>query len=74
MHFKSEIGAGTTVEIKAGLPIAVGNVLLSVGEAKREEDLVVRHSIDVGREVRETGVFYRPITPAKNLELMYKVL
>jgi signal transduction histidine kinase/ActR/RegA family two-component response regulator len=67
------IKPGTKVEVKAGLPIAVGNILLSLGKLNREEELVVRHSIDVGREVRETGVFYRPITPAKNLELMYKV-
>ena len=67
------IRPGSKVEIKAGLPIAVGNILLSLGEVNQEEDLVVRHSIDVAREVRETGEFYRPITPAKNLELMYKV-
>jgi len=67
------IKPGTKVEVKAGLPITVGNILLSLGKVNTEEGLVVRHSIDVGREVRETGVFYRPITPAKNLELMYKV-
>ncbi len=67
------IKPGTNVVVKAGVPITVGNILLCLGEVNKGEDLVVRHTIDVGREVRETGVFYRPVTPAKNLELLYKV-
>jgi PAS domain S-box-containing protein len=68
---------GKEIEIKAGLPIAVGKALVSIGESVPEETVSVQSSDEFANEFVKTGYYTaykdRPMTTSKNLELIYKV-
>ena len=73
------IKPGKPLEIEQGVPIAIGRTLLCVGEAPLEEDedlTTVLDSVDLAKEIHESGTVFvqdRPMTPQKNIELLYKV-
>lgn len=73
------ISPGKELEIEQGLPIAAGKSLFCVGEAYsgQDEDLTtVLDSVDLNKELSESGTVLiqdRPMTPQKNIELLYKV-
>ncbi len=106
----NQISSGDEFEVKEGLPVAIGNILISLGEEYpteeldipdsvdlsdelSEEDLAVLESTDLSKvlsetdlaildspdfskEVSETDAAFaqdRPMTPEKNLELIYNV-
>ena len=106
----NQISPGDEFEVKEGLPVAIGNILISLGEEYlteeldipdsvdlsdelSEEDLAVLESTDLSKvlsetdlaildspdfskEVSETDAAFaqdRPMTPEKNLELIYNV-
>ena len=68
---------GKEVEIKEGLPIAVGKVLVSIGESMPEDTVLIKDLEALTDEFSKTGMYTsykdRPMTTAKNLELIYKV-
>jgi PAS domain S-box-containing protein len=68
---------GKEIEIKAGLPIAIGKALVSIGESLPEETLSIQSSDEFANEFVKTGMYTaykdRPMTTSKNLELIYKV-
>jgi hypothetical protein len=74
-----QIKPGKELEIEQGLPIAVGKSLFCLGEAYwgEDEDLTtVLDSVDLTKELSESGTVFiqdRPMTPQKNIELLYKV-
>jgi Nif-specific regulatory protein len=74
-----QIKPGKELEIEQGLPIAAGKSLFCLGEAYlgEDEDLTtVLDSVDLTKELSESGTVFiqdRPMTPQKNIELLYKV-
>lgn len=66
-----EPGIDTSVE--EGVPISVGNVFISLGKQYSGKGLEVQAAIDVASGLNETGVFDRPMTSPKNLEIIYNV-
>jgi pSer/pThr/pTyr-binding forkhead associated (FHA) protein len=74
-----QIKPGEPFEIEQGLPVAIGKTLFCVGEADLGEDKDLTRmldSVDLVKEVSENGTVVvqdRPMTPQKNIELLYKV-
>lgn len=68
-----KIDPSTEFQIKEGLPIALGNIFISLGKPSQEDIRRIQDSMDPSCELSETGIFDRPMTPPKNLELIYKV-
>ena len=68
---------GKEVEIKEGLPIAIGKTLISIGESVSEDTVAIQGSDEFATEFGKTGLYTaykdRPMTTSKNLELIYKV-
>ncbi len=70
---------GRELEVEQGLPIAIGKTLFCLGEAYlgEDEDLVnVLDAVDLAKELSESGTVFvqdRPMTPERNIELLYKV-
>jgi len=68
---------GKEVEIKEGLPIAIGKVLVSIGESAPDDGVTIQSSEEFANEFVKTGLYTaykdRPMTTSKNLELIYKV-
>ncbi|MBN1106955.1 MAG: response regulator [Deltaproteobacteria bacterium] len=67
------IEPGTEVEIAEGLPVTIGNVGICLGKPEKWDCLAVEDSIDLSDGFKETGVFDRPMTSPKNLELIFKI-
>ncbi len=73
------IKPGKPLEIGKGVPVAIGRTLFCVGEAYlgEDEDLTtLLDSVDLAKEMNESGTVFvqdRPMTPQKNIELLYKV-
>ena len=69
--------SGREYEVKPGLPIAVGKVLLCIGESVPEDAARTVGPKASADEFAETAIFEtykdRPMTTSKNLELIYKV-
>jgi len=106
-----QIHPGKAFKLQEGAPIAIGNVVISIGRVPPEEETVVTESIDISPELSdddiavldsldiakelsegdhgaidetisasyesaqqaETFMQDRPLTPQKNVELIYKV-
>lgn len=74
-----KIEPGKPFEIVQGLPIAIGKTLFCIGEAYLGEDealVTVLDSVDLAKEMSESGTVFvqdRPMTPQRNMELLYKV-
>ena len=68
---------GKEFEVKEGLPIVIGRVLISLGKASSEDSANIQNLADLSGELSTTGIFTldrrRPYTTTKNLELIYKV-
>ncbi len=68
---------GTEVEIKEGLPISIGKILISFGKPCSRDVMDAGDESRLPPELIETGAFTvyadRPRTTRKNLELIYKV-
>jgi signal transduction histidine kinase/pSer/pThr/pTyr-binding forkhead associated (FHA) protein len=68
---------GKKFEVKEGLPIVIGRVLISLGKASSEDSTNIQNLADLSGELSTTGIFTldrrRPYTTTKNLELIYKV-
>jgi signal transduction histidine kinase/CheY-like chemotaxis protein len=60
-------------EVKEGLPIVIGNIIISFGKPCVEDVQAIQETIDPVSELSETGIFDRPMTSPKNLELIYNV-
>ena len=75
----AQIKPGKELEIEPGVPIAAGKSLFCLGDAYlgEDEDLTtVLDSVDLSKELSESGTVFiqdRPMTPQKNIELLYKV-
>ncbi len=73
------IEPGREFEIEQGLPIAIGKTLFCIGEAYLGEDgdlVSVLDAVDLAKELSESGTVFvedRPMTPQRNIELLYKV-
>ena len=71
------VSPGRAFEVKDGLPVIIGKVLISLGKTCPEDVVNVQGSADLPSEFSRTGIFTldrrRPITTTKNLELIYKV-
>ena len=74
-----QVEPGKELEIEQGVPIAVGKSVFCVGEPYlgEDEDLTtVLDSVDLSKELSQSDTVFiqdRPMTPQKNLELLYKV-
>ncbi len=68
---------GKEVEIEAGVPVAIGKVLISIGESALGDGVTIQISEEFANEFVKTGMYTsykdRPMTTSKNLELIYKV-
>lgn len=67
------IQPGQEVEVQEKSPIAVGNVIVCIGEPGQWDILTMDDSIDLSEGLKETGVFNRPMTSPRNLDLIYKI-
>ena len=73
------IKPGKQFEIALGLLVAIGKTLFCVNEAYLAEDdglTTVLDSFDLAKEMSQSGTVFvqdRPMTPQKNIELLYKV-
>lgn len=67
------IETNTPLPVEEGRPIGVGNVFFSLGRPYSGDVFCVRDSIDLSEPFDDTGLFNRPSTSIKNLELIYKV-
>ena len=71
------INAGEELEVKEGLPIAIGNVMFALDITLPADGDPAKASANLSSELSETGLFNayndRPMTSSKNLELIYKV-
>jgi len=68
---------GTEVEVKEGLPLTIGKVMVSLGRPCSESVMDVQDESKLPPELIDTGAFTvyvdRPRTTRKNLELIYRV-
>jgi len=68
---------GKEFEVKEGLPIVIGRVLISLGKASSEDSTNIQNLADLSGELSTTGIFTldrrKPYTTTKNLDLIYKV-
>ncbi len=77
----ARVQAGDKIEVKKGVPLAVGRVFLHLSENYKEEDVVDKKlkaldSIDLSKELGNGSaelVKDRPMTPQKNMSLIGKV-
>ena len=67
------IQPGTEVELAEGIPVTIGNVGICLGKPEQWDCLAVEDSIDLSDGFKETGVFDRPMTSPKNLDLIFKI-
>jgi PAS domain S-box-containing protein len=71
------VSPGKEYEVKEGLPITVGKVLVCIGKSAPEETISLDDAGEVPDEFSKTGMYTvykdRPMTTSKNLELIYKV-
>jgi len=68
---------GDEFEVEEGVPITLGNILISLGKKYSEDSMVIQHSIDMSEQTGEIGesLLYkdRRITDRDRLELIYEV-
>lgn len=67
------IEPGREVEVQERTPVAVGSVVICIGEPGHWDILSVNDSIDLSEGFKETGVFDRASTSPRNLDLIYKI-
>ena len=73
----NEIKSGDEFEVEEGIPVAIGNTLISLGKKYSENDMVSQYTINLSEKMGEGGenLLYkdRRITDRNNLELIYEV-
>ena len=67
------IGAGEVFEVGEGVPIAVGNVYISLGKEYRRDTSRLEKTIDPSNPLNDTTDMDRPNTSLRNLEMIYSV-
>jgi len=70
------IRSGHAVEIKEALPIALGKTVICLGKPRSGDELTALDSTAVSKKIPKKGEDFiqdRPMTPQKNMELIYKV-
>jgi signal transduction histidine kinase/ActR/RegA family two-component response regulator len=67
------IEPGRAVEVQEKVPVAVGSVVICLGEPAQWDVLFEDDSINLSEGFKETGVFRRPMTSPRNLDLIYKI-
>jgi signal transduction histidine kinase len=73
----NEIKSGEEFEVDEGIPVAIGNTLISLGKKYSEDDMVYQYTINLSEKMGENGenLLYkdRRITDRNQLELIYGV-
>ncbi len=71
------ISPGDEFEVEKGIPITIGNILISLGKKYSEDGMVIQHSINMSEQTGEIGEYLlykdRRITDRDRLELIYEV-
>jgi sigma-B regulation protein RsbU (phosphoserine phosphatase) len=71
------IKPGEQYEVKEGIPIVIGNVLITLGKKSSENGMAIQYSIDLSEKTGDFGesLLYkdRRITKRKNLETIHEV-
>jgi len=71
------INPGDEFEVEEGVPITLGNILISLGKKYSEDDMIIQHSINISDQTGEIGEYClykdRRITDRDRLELIYEV-
>ena len=72
-----QIRSGDFFEIDEGVPIAIGNVFISLGQSNTRQDTFLQYSISLSKHIGKGGqnLLYKDkrITNRKNLEMIYEV-
>jgi adenylate cyclase len=72
-----KIKPGEQYEVKEGIPIGIGNVLISLGKKFSDDDRAIQYSIDLSEKTGDFGenLLYkdRSITKRKDLETIHEV-
>jgi signal transduction histidine kinase/ActR/RegA family two-component response regulator len=71
--YNKPIEPGREVGVQERTPIAVGSVVICIGEPSHCDILSLNDSIDLSDGFKATGVFNRPATSPRNLDLIYKI-
>jgi PAS domain S-box-containing protein len=75
--FDHLVSSGESFELEEGLPIALGDVVLTLGEERLEKGIVTQYSIDISKQVAEgKGPYFlsdRRLTHRRNLEMIHEV-
>jgi len=69
------IRPGHECEVEQGLPIAIGNAVISLGKACSDDKLDTAYTTSLSRKASEGDRAFlqdRPMTPQKNMELIHK--
>ena len=71
------LSPGDKFEVGEGVPITLGNILISLGKKYSEDGMVIHHAINMSRRTGEIGEYLlykdRRITDRDRLELIYEV-
>ena len=67
------IAAGKEIEVREGVPIAVGNVFFSLGKPYRRDIGKFQMAVDPFSPLNDTAEMDRPKASVRNLQLMYNV-
>ena len=70
------ISSGRELEIKEGLPVSLGKTVICLGNASSRHQLDTLNAAGLSRTTVEKAEGFaqdRPMTPQKNMELLYKV-
>ncbi len=69
------IAPGREFEVREGIPIAIGRMVISLGKPCPEEKLDTIDSTNLSKEFSDQAQAYlqdRPLTPQRNMEFIYK--
>jgi sigma-B regulation protein RsbU (phosphoserine phosphatase) len=69
------IPSGLEIEVKEGIPISIGRTVIALGRVCLDDKQDAMHTTGFSEEFSEPGETFvqdRPMTPQKNMELIYK--
>jgi len=70
------VPSGHEIEVKEGIPIGIGKTVISLGSVFSDDKLGAMHATGFPKGFSDHGEAFpqdRPMTPQKNMELIYKV-
>jgi len=67
------ISAGKEIEVREGVPIAVGTVFFSLGKPYKRDIRKFQQAVNVSSPLNDTAEMDRPKTSLRNLQLIYNV-